>query len=796
MIENEYSHYCGTLSALHHKKTGIYYIIMRQIYYVIRTLLRGRSSNVVKVISLGLGLTMSILLFARVAFEQSFDKCFKDYENLYQVFSIFTMNGEQLEPQDQNCGPVAGAILENFPKEVEAATSYCLWVNDPLYHGSVRFEVRKLAADSLFFQTMGIEVLSGTPVKDLAQKDVVYLSDRLARKMFDTENPIGKVISYSKEIELTVKGTYADIPENATVRPEAVISLPSIWSRKWGNYSWRGGDSWLAFIRFRPGADKSVVNARIDAMIQKYRPAEDQKVVGYTAFVKPIRDVYRDNKDVRRMRNIMTILGITILFIASLNYVLISVSSLSYRAKAVGVHKCNGAGNMTILSMFLWETAIIILFALILMGLILMNFQDFFEDTAAVKLSALFSLDRIWVPLLTVAVLFVVGGVLPGRLFARIPVTQVFRRYTEGKKGWKRPLLFIQFAGVAFICGLMYVVMLQYYYVLNKDLGYNPKRVVVANTDFGNKENQDYALTFFRGLPYVESVSSADSHPVYSYSGTMIQDESGQSLFSSRFCEMMEDYPKMMGMVMKEGRMPRNENEVAINETYGEWMHWGTELLNRTVYNSGYVCKVVGVIKDFRIGNFTNPQAPFILMSTKNFGNCVHVRLKEPFAENLQKLNKVSADAFPDKTVDFRSMEQMIKESYNSIRVFSNATILAAVTMFFVMMMGLIGYTTDEVRRRSKEIAIRKVNGAEASGILEMLVKDVLYVAVAAVVIGVAASWYVNDMWMDMFAEHVPVSWAAYVLIAIVNLLVIVVCVLWKSWRIANENPVNSLKSE
>ena len=65
-------------------------------------------------------------------------------------------------------------------------------------------------------------------------------------------------------------------------------------------------------------------------------------------------------------------------------------------------------------------------------------------------------------------------------------------------------------------------------------------------------------------------------------------------------------------------------------------------------------------------------------MSTKNFGNCVHVRLKEPFAENLQKLNKVSADAFPDKTVDFRSMEQMIKESYNSIRVFSNATILAA----------------------------------------------------------------------------------------------------------------------
>ena len=528
-----------------------------------------------------------------------------DYDNLYQIFSVFSANGQTFEPQEMNCGPVAGAIQENFPKEVEAATSYCVWMSAPLYYGSVRFEANKVTADSLFFQTMGIDVLSGVPEKELMQKDVVFLSDRLARKMFDQENPIGKVISYNKEIELTVKGTYADIPENATVRPDAVISLPTVWSRGWGNYSWRGGDSWIAFIRFRPGADKSVVNARLNDLIKKYRPAEDQKVVGYTAFVKPIRDVYREEPDVKRMRNIMYILGIIILFIATLNYVLISISSLSYRAKAIGVHKCSGAGSGKILGMFLLETAIIILFALLLMGLILLNFRDFIEDTTAVELGALFSLDRLWVPLLTVAILFLIGGALPGRIFARIPVSQVFRRNTEGKKGWKCPLLFVQFAGVAFICGLMYVVMLQYYYVLNKDLGYNPKRVVVANTGFGNKENQDYALTFFRGLPYVESVSSADSHPVYSYSGTMIQDESGQSLFSSRFCEMMEDYPKMMGMVMKEGRMPRNENEVAINETYGEWMHWGTELLNRTVYNSGYVCKVVGVIKDFRIGNFT-----------------------------------------------------------------------------------------------------------------------------------------------------------------------------------------------
>ncbi len=769
---------------------------MKQLYYVIRTLLRGRGSNIIKVISLGLGLTMSILLFSRVAFEQSYDTCYKDYDDLYQIFSIFSAEGEQFEPQKQNCGPVAGAILENFPKEVEAATSIAYFVSSPLYNGSVRIDARKVLADSLFFKTMGIEVLSGNPEKDLMQNDVIFLSDGLARKIYGSENPIGKVISYNKELQLTVKGTYADLPENSTMRPEAVISMPTGWSRDWGNYSWRGGDSYYEYIRFRPGADKEVVNARLDAMIQKYRPEEDKKAYGYTAFVKPIRDVYRDEDQVKRMDSIMSILALAILFIASLNYVLISISSLTYRAKAVGVHKCSGASGGTVFSMFLLETGIIIALALVLMGLILLNFQEFIEDTTAAKLSVLFAPDRIWVPLAVVLVLFIVGGVLPGRLFARIPVSQVFRRYTEGKKGWKRPLLFVQFAGVAFICGLMYVVMAQYNYVKDKDMGYNPQRVAIGSIYFGSEEESGPALQFFRGLPYVEEVSSAVSTPVWNYSGSMIEGEGGQSLFSTRFSYALEDYFKMMGMTLKEGRPARASDEIVVNEAFAERMRWGDKALNHPLHTEGRNLKVVGVLKNFHIGSFYQPQDVIMFGYTRIFGNTVHVRLKEPFAENLRRLNKDASEAYPDKTIDFYGMEEQILDAYNPVRVFSNATILAALTMFFVMLMGLIGYTTDEVRRRSKEIAIRKVNGAESSGILELLSKDVLYVAAPAVIIGIISAAYINGMWMDQFSEQVPLSWPVYVLIALVILLLIVACVIWKSWRIANENPVNSIKSE
>lgn len=643
---------------------------------------------------------------------------------------------------------------------------------------------------------MGIEVLSGNPEKDLMQNDVIFLSDDLAQKIYGGENPIGKVISYNKELQLTVKGTYVDLPENATMRPEAVISMPTAWSRDWGNYSWRGGDSYYEYIRFRPGADKEVVNARLDAMIQKYRPEEDKKAYGYTAFVKPIRDVYRDEDQVKRMDSIMSILALAILFIASLNYVLISISSLTYRAKAVGVHKCSGASGGTVFSMFLLETGIIIALALVLMGLILLNFQEFIEDTTAAKLSVLFAPDRIWVPLVVVLVLFIVGGILPGRLFARIPVSQVFRRYTEGKKGWKRPLLFVQFAGVAFICGLMYVVMAQYNYVKDKDMGYNPQRVAIGNVYFGGEEASGPALQFFRGLPYVEEVSSAVSTPVWSYSGSMIEGEGGQSLFSTRFSYALEDYFKMMGMTMKEGRPARASDEIVVNEAFAERMRWGDKALNHPLRAEGRNLKVVGVLKNFHIGSFYQPQDVIMFGYTRTFGNTVHVRLKEPFAENLRRLNKDVSEAYPDKTVDFYNMEDQILNKYNPVRVFSNATILAALTMFFVMLMGLIGYTTDEVRRRSKEIAIRKVNGAESLGILELLSKDVLYVAAPAVIIGIISAAYINGMWMDQFAEQVPLSWPVYILIALVILLLILACVIWKSWRIANENPVNSIKSE
>lgn len=768
---------------------------MRQIHYVIQTLLRGKGSIPFKVISLGLGLAMSILLFARVAYEQSYDTCFRDYNRIYQVWSRFVMNGEKLEPQTMNMGPLAGAILESFPKEVEGATCTCRYLASwPLYYGDHRFDERKLCADSLFFQTMGIEVLSGNPVQDLQQPNVIYLSKSLAERMFGGEEPVGKVISYNHERDLTVRGTFADLPDNTTVGADAVISLPPAWAATQANYSWEGGDSYYQYVRLRPGVDVEALNARMEKMTEKYLPARDSW--SYSAWVQPLRDTFRQQDDVRRMFTIMLTLGLSILFITALNYALISISSLSRRAKMVGVHKCSGASGEGIFGMFMLETLMVVALALGVMFLLLWGFRDFVEDTAATKLTNLFEGSRLWVPAATVGVLLLVGGVLPGRLFARIPVTQVFRRYTEGKKGWKRPLLFVQFAGVAFICGLMCMVMMQYHFVMSKDMGFSTERIAGTYLPFKTARECDNAYNFFRSLPYVEDLSAAYGNPLEGYSGCFINGEDGNTLFSARFDACMANYYDLMGIRLKEGRLPRDNSEVVVNETFVGLMKWGKDAVGRTVHTMGETVTVTGVLKDFQINGFYAEPMPYIGFMSRQFNNGLHFLLKEPFAENLQRLTKDAAEAFPDKTIDFTSMEEGMNRMYNPVRVFRNATAVAGVVMFFIMLMGLLGYTADEVQRRSKEIAIRKVNGAEASAILRLLGRDVLYVAGPAVAIGVVASWYVNTLWMDMFTAQASMSAVVYILIGVAVLAVITGCVLWKSWRIANENPVLSIKSE
>ena len=185
--------------------------------------------------------------------------------------------------------------------------------------------------------------------------------------------------------------------------------------------------------------------------------------------VLPVADFYFTGSDNVRRLVILAVLGFSIFFVSGMNYVLAAIATIGRRAKMVGVHKCCGADAGRVMGMFLWETGLLMLAAIGCGMLLMYLFSDPIEDMLGLsRVSEVFTWQTMWVPVLTVVLLFLIAGVLPGQMFARIPVTQVFRRYTDDKRSWKRGLLFVQFLGVAFILGMLATSVNQYHDLIDR----------------------------------------------------------------------------------------------------------------------------------------------------------------------------------------------------------------------------------------------------------------------------------------------------------------------------------------
>lgn len=772
---------------------------MKQLHYAIQTLIRGKNSSLIKVVSLSLGLLISIILFARVAFELSYDDFYEDKDRLFLVNTAWTDDKGTGGNSPYVIYPTAATIAYHFPQQVEGHTTIFDMAPSTVIHGTKKFKGSIIMADSLYFPTMGLQLLEGNAL-DLDIPEVIFLSHTFAREIFGNEDPLGKTLVYplwGKDYTLTVKGIFRDIPENTSLqRTTAIISMNTMANA--GNPSsrtWTGGGNYRAFVRLKQKEDADVINEKINPIIEsKYFPKEhygEINVSGIKVSVASLQGYHLQNKDVVRMIRIMFFLGFALLLTATLNYVLISLSSMAQRAKAVGIHKCNGADGRGIFGMFLWETAIIIGPSLLLIYFIILNFQEKIEELAQTSLSGLFSFQNLWAPLAVVLFLFVVGGVLPGITFSTIPVTQVFKRYTEGKKRWKYMLLFFQFSGAAFLVGIMCIVFAQYHYIQSKDLGYDMKNIVFTYHSFDRTEN---AASNLRNLPYVEAVAGSGVDMMESRSPYLVKDTDGNYLFSPRVNWFSKDFFSFIGLRLKAGRMPDGPGQLLVNDEFVRKMGWNTNGVGERVLDHGMVA---GIIQGYYFLD-ASEMPPFEIRyaDDKEGNRCMHVRLKEPFDDNLQRLNAEMKHLYPQDEIVFRSYYNYLESAFRSTRIFRDSTILACMAILAVTLMGVVGYANDEVRRRSKEIAIRKINGAEASGILRLLSQDVMYIAVPAVAIGTLFAWYTGKLWQAQFNDVLSISPLLYVGAAMGVLAFIFGTVIMKSWKIANENPVLSIKNE
>ena len=773
---------------------------MRHLYYTLQTLLRGHGGTAEKIISLTLGLAMGVLLFAQIAYELSFDRFYPNPDTLVMLRMRNVTKGAP-EPE-YNYGtyrPAAADLSEAFPELVESACLTSNFWRPTFYKDDKKLDdIQTLFADTAYFATTGLTLLKGDP-KDLALHSNAFISESMARQLYGDESPIGKELSVEKLYNVTIRGVYADVPRNSIMPHDLLLPMAAMdWA--YGAGTWGTNNLYGVLFRLKQPADVEAMNSRIQKAVEQYTDPHlgDDVVTEYS--VLPLYKVYRSLPDSTRRLVILGVLGFSIFFVSILNYVLRAVAAMSRRAKQVGVHKCSGADGWHILSMFLWETGLLVAASIVCGGALLWLLRGQVEELLGSRLSDLFTWQTLYVPLGTVLLLFLVAGVVPGRIYARIPVTQVFRRYTDGKRSWKRGLLTVQFIGVAFIGGMLLTTVWQYHDLMTRSVGFRAEGLAVG-TVTGNIERAQGVADAIRREPYVEAVAGSGTSLLAHYSTNRLTDNQGNFICPLHFTLMDKEMPQVTGMTLLEGHWPQHRGEAVVGRTTVETLKWGDTAIGRKLPVDPSWARleeqpvVTGVVEDVRNMGFFQGQTctAFILNDRVRTFN---VRLKAPLDDNLKRLNTFIKSAYPDLSLEFTTYQDIRREQNASVSTFRNTVWVTTACIILIVLMGLIGYVSDETQRRSKEIAVRKVNGAEASDILRLLSVDILKIAVLAVAAGMAAAWYVSGQWMQQFADSRLLSPAWYALLALLLLVLIVAIVVLKAWRIANENPVLSIKSE
>ena len=784
-----------------------------------RSLFKKGRNNGIKIIALAVGLAMGLVLIAKVCFERSYDNFYPDNDRIYLVKSGINREGKK-DTWGQVSGAIAPGMKAEIP-EVEAATRYTrIGSPDELIMTPEKqfYTATLLLTDTSFFDVFPRPILIGDPKDVLARPNYVMISRSLAEKMGGVESAVGKtfVRDVNRNSVQTIGGVFEDIPENSHLQYDMLGSLAGYSVQSTTN--WVGNDRYVAYVKLLPGTTPESLAPSIRRMQERNQDLEGLKKAAVDLFytISPLQDIHNNNEDVKDMNAMLLFLATILIVIAVLNYILVVISTLIGRTKEVAVHKCYGASGKDILGMILSESLLHLLLALLLGAFLILVFRGKVEDLLSASLSALFTLPTVTLLAGICLVVFGVTCLVPTWLFLRIPVASAFRSVKESKRYWKLCLLFVQFVATAYLVALLITISRQYDKMITSDPGYAYENLIYCNTTGVGAQERERAIDELRRLPQVDQVGCSTELPFYYASGNNVSlPGEDRELFNIADMYFVSDnYFKIMEIPVVEGKAfqpgEANDDKVMVSRKFVDLMEktagWTGSPLDKGVMitehsNGTKVFTISGVYEDFRIGSLKGPdtRASVLFYNTPDSYNpakIILIKMHTMSSENLAQINEILAGAMPDKVVEASVYKMDILNQYQDDRDFRDSIMISGLVTLIIALIGLLGYTADETNRRGREIAIRKVNGATAIDILRMISKDISYIAIPALAIGAAIAYVSASGWLEKFAERIHLSAFIFIGAALFVYVIIIGCVLFRAWRTADENPVESLKAD
>ena len=785
---------------------------MKNFLFALRYLRKLRGGTVARVISLSLGLAVGLLIFSYANYNLTSDRCFRDGDRIYQLWVHY--NAPQMTGYSSSLqAPIAPALAEEIP-QIEAATRLWGTTSDDVVRGDNSFPMQYILADTMFFDVLGFDVLQGDPHRALAQENQVMISESAARTIFGKKDPVGELLLLKGTDSLTVSGVFRDPDPNQHLGKFNMLRSFE-YARRTMNTSWRGGDSFASYVKLREGVQIGQVEAQAETFIDRHELRGMMEEWGMKWYFFPITESSRVDSSVELISWVLMALAALTLFVAAMNYVLISISTLVSRSKTIAMLKVGGARSSDIFRIFCSETAILTFASVIVAGFLLWALQDQVLEITGTPMSELFALKRIWVPLLVILAAFALAALIPSRIFTSVPVTLAFRGISDNRRRWKQTLLVAEIVSCTFTLTLLLLAVLQFDKLRNGDFGFEHDRIVYTyvKTPLGNISSVCDAVA---SLPEVDAAGASLEVPLWGYSGMPCIDENSKELlFSCRWLLCNEGFIPAMRMHLVGGRNftpSSNPLEAIVNETYVRMRGWTPEqALGHQITDDSSpgapLYTIVGVVKDFRTVVATGEVEPIVFHPFsyfQKFGATDDYMLDYFLMIRLRGMSPESLEAVQRKIGEYPSGNNHTLEVYDNklgpilfeIRSFRNIVFTVSGITLLIALMGLVGYLGDEMRRRSKEIALRKVNGASTADVLRLLARDVLWIAVPSVVVGAAVSRWGADLLVSNFVERVALRWWLFALCGAVVLLIVCTVQLVRTWRIANANPINMIKTE
>ena len=812
--------------------------------------MKTKSDIWIKVLSLGMGLAVGIVLIAKVFFELSYDSFYQDIDRVYTINTWISMQGNE-----KDYGQVSGAVAVGFMEEVpgvEAGTRTTFVFNGDTYldEDGNKLKATLVCADTCFFKVFDRPILAGDPVKALGKWGSVMVSRSFAGKLTDSsvaplpqndktlprndktlaqnDNPV--ILSEAKDLssvidkqianedmpglKLTIEGVFEDFPKNGSLDYDILLSMDTYGKQSTDN--WNGNDRYKGYVKLFPGVDPGALSDAIRKMQEAHQPLEQIEAQGNTFryFLKPFSKMHTSMPEVKSQVILLSIVSALLILISLLNYILIVISSLVKRSKEVGVRKCYGAEGKHIYGMLTKEALLHIILSLGLAAVIIFAGRNIVENLLGVPFTTLLVPQSIVAIGAVIAFVLIISIVVPAELYQRIPVYAALKNYTENSRAWKLGLLGVQVLINVFLVVMMLIIGRQYQKVTHADTGYDYDNLYYISLFDGDRQAIIRAVGALERLPEVSGVGAAYNLPFQGSNGdnVYLPDDDRELFNIADQYECSDGFYDLMGIEFLEGRAPRDSSEIVVDEKFvskmAEFTDWSDGAVGKQVFITGHdrsrdsersYFTISGVYKSYLIGNLTGvdqrPSALFYGEISSMTSWMPHLLFKiRP--GSLEKVKTALGQALEGREINILSYEDQMRAAYDDSRKIRNTMAIGSVFSLLIALLGLLGFIRDESLRRSKEMAVRKINGATTRDILGVFALDIMKLSAIAALVACISGFFVARRWLEQFAEKVSLNPLYFVGGAVLVLAIVLGVVVLNCLRIARANPVESLKNE